>query len=71
MKGTGVFATESEVAKLKKMIEEPSVMFFFVSRQEVQKSCHAMALAHGLPEIPGYYGINNEGEFLIGEEGVV
>lgn len=30
-----------------------------------QIRCHGMALAHGLPEIPGYYGIDlTTGEFI-------
>jgi len=31
---------------------------------DAQKMCHKMALAYGLPEIPGYYGILEDGEFI-------
>ena len=31
---------------------------------DAQKTCHQLALDYGLPEIPGYYGIDNEGEFV-------
>lgn len=27
-------------------------------------TCHKLALAHGLPEIDGYYGLSNDGEFV-------
>ena len=63
MKKTGVFATAAEVAELKGIANLP-VMKIFEPRPNIQKVCHAMALKHGLPETPGYYGINNDGEFL-------
>lgn len=31
---------------------------------DAQKECHRLALAYGLPEIEGYYGIDNEREFV-------
>ncbi|HEY3314315.1 MAG TPA: hypothetical protein VGL40_03400 [Bacillota bacterium] len=30
---------------------------------DAQRVCHQLALKHGLPEVPGYYGITNDGEF--------
>ncbi|KKK80233.1 hypothetical protein LCGC14_2825510, partial [marine sediment metagenome] len=30
----------------------------------VMKRCHQLALSHGLPEIVGYYGVANDGEFV-------
>ena len=31
---------------------------------EARETCHKLALAHGLPEIRGFYGIGTDGEFL-------
>lgn len=31
---------------------------------DVKKACHMLALSHGLPEITGYYGICEDGEFV-------
>ncbi|KKK60780.1 hypothetical protein LCGC14_3020980, partial [marine sediment metagenome] len=32
--------------------------------KSAKELCHEMALKHGLPEVPGYYGIKNDGEFV-------
>lgn len=56
MKYTGVFATEAETKTLKEIINTP-VMMIFEPRSDARVECHKMALAHGLPEIPGMYGI--------------
>jgi hypothetical protein len=34
------------------------------STVDAQKECHRLALAYGLPEIEGYYGIDLDGEFV-------
>ena len=34
---------------------------------DLPKICHQLALDHGLPEIRGYYGITEEGEFVYEE----
>lgn len=31
---------------------------------DAQKMCHSLALSYGLPEIQGYYGIDENGEFV-------
>lgn len=31
---------------------------------DARKECHRLALAYGLPEIEGYYGIDIDGEFV-------
>ena len=31
---------------------------------DAQKECHKLALAYGLPEIEGYYGMDMDGEFV-------
>ena len=38
--------------------------FAATARERMMKRCHEIALAHGLPEIPGYYGITSDGEFV-------
>lgn len=32
--------------------------------RNAQEACHALALQYGLPEIPGFYGLTNDGEFV-------
>lgn len=62
---TGIFATKEELEGLKTSV---SVSGMWLSGgipfSDPQKECHKLALKHGLPEITGYYGINNEGEFV-------
>jgi hypothetical protein len=65
---TGVFATADEIAKLR---EEPQPQFrtlnsgLLMIGSSFIEIVHALALAHGLPEVRGYYGIDlSNGEFL-------
>jgi hypothetical protein len=61
---TGVFATKEEIALLEKPIPYLLGSDGVAPRSSLEK-CHSMALKHGLPEIPGYYGIDlKTGEFL-------
>ena len=65
MKKTGVFATKEEIEHLKIQVRTSGM--FLPGGQPMgnpQKECHRLALKHGLPEITGYYGITNEGEFV-------
>ena len=79
MKRTGVFATEEELADLKKLATEAAstpVMALSVghglstggfageAHTRAKKAAHECALAHGLPEITGYYGVMATGEFV-------
>ena len=77
MRHTGVFATKEEISYLKGLAArgfQPGQPIIALSvgmgmEQEkatvdAQKECHRIALIHGLPEIPGYYGITKDGEFL-------
>ena len=79
MTHTGVFATDAEQAELIELLhkaETTPVMalssaqalsgndFSVVAQKRAREKCHALALAHGLPEVPGYYGMGNDGEFL-------
>ena len=80
MTRTGIKATEAEITELKDLLESARrtpVMalsvddgmagrdFASTARQNMLQRCHALALAHGLPEITGYYGADLEtGEFV-------
>lgn len=77
MENTKVFATEDEMKDLRALVNAgwkpgdiimvSSVMEGIKKDQKTMdavKSCHALALAHGLPEIEGYYGITDDGEFV-------
>ena len=74
MKKTGVFAIKEEIEELAKLAEEarntPAILLFGKhdmagdAWRKAQKRCHELALMHGLPEITGFYGIDNDGEFV-------
>ena len=71
MKRLNVFATEDEIKSIKAAAAAP-VMYLSGGTPiggDPLKMAHAAALAHGLPEIPGYYGIDlKNGEFVsVGE----
>lgn len=61
MKNTGIYATKEEI---KILLETASLPYMIIGGQPPRKMCHAYALAHGLPEIRGYYGIKRDGEFV-------
>jgi len=77
MKGTEVFATVKELEALRRIAsggwKPGDIMIVFsvaegIKRDTVtvdaKKACHAVALKHGLPEIEGYYGVRENGEFV-------
>ena len=64
MKNTGVKATPEEVKMLFDMLNTPMIMLQCGPPPDPAKECHRLALAHGLPEIVGYYGIKKDGEFV-------
>lgn len=79
-KKTGIKATEAEFADLRKLAEEAARMpVIALSSADVQagtdmssmawrlaqERCHKLALGHGLPEIGGFYGIDQDGEFVV------
>lgn len=79
MKRTGVFATEQEKERCMKLLKEAqeTPVIAFSSKhaleegglsgqawQRVKEECHSIALKHGLPEIKGFYGMTQEGEFV-------
>jgi len=77
MKRTGVFATMEEIDECLKLSDEASktpVINFGgpespswseTAWKHCQETLHRYALAHGLPEIQGFYGLDGvTGEFL-------
>lgn len=65
MRKTGVFATAEEVAALKASLKTPLIMLQAGLPESPQQKAHRYALAHGLPEVTGYYGIDlKTGEFV-------
>lgn len=62
---TGVFATQEEIQTLKNTLNQPYIMVGGHWPKSPQEVAHSLALAHGLPEIPGYYGCDlRTGEFV-------
>lgn len=74
MISTGVFATQEERDRLAGLVAKaqstPAILLFGKhdlagdAWKRVKQECHAAALAHGLPEIDGYYGLAEDGEFV-------
>lgn len=77
MKNTGVFVLKEDKEKLlllvKKGWRQGEVMIVFSVGEGIKKDqatvdakkiCHQLALNYGLPEIQGYYGLTNDGEFI-------
>ena len=73
MKKTGVFATKKEIEHLQKFVKESSETPIILvggldvaeeARKRLKEECHKIALKHELPEIKGYYGILEDGEFV-------
>lgn len=65
MKRTGIKATEEEIDTLKAAASTSGMMIGGVPPRDPAKLAHEIALRHGLPEIPGFYGIDlATGEFL-------
>ena len=77
MRNTGIFASKEDLEKLRNFAEMgwmpgERVMVFSVGEGirkdeatiDARRMCHKLALQYGLPEIPGYYGIKKDGEFV-------
>lgn len=80
LKKTGKFATKTEVKRLQKLLKvaQNTPVIALTSSdalngrdlasmawKRVQEACHKCALRHGLPEIKGFYGLDQDGEFVI------
>lgn len=69
MRYLGVFATAEEVDHLKRVLNTPYIVIGGVEPESPLRATHRIALAHGLPEIPGYYGCDlRTGEFVQTDE---
>jgi hypothetical protein len=79
MNYTGKFATTEETKEIQDLIQKaqstPVIALStrdalsgndFATRawRQAKEGVHEMALAHGLPEIAGFYGATEEGEFV-------
>ena len=79
MRGTGIFATEKEKKLLQKELitaqNTPVIAFSSAHAlnqgglagqawQALKEHCHKIAIKHGLPEIEGFYGMDEKGEFV-------
>ena len=70
VKRTGTRATPEEVAELKALCGRPMIALQCGPPPDPAVRCHELALAHGLPEISGYYGIDlRDGEFVRTDDG--
>lgn len=66
MNYTRVFLTEDEVKRVKEVAALPMIMIGGTLPEDPRKLVHRLALAHGLPEISGYYGADlRTGEIVI------
>ena len=79
MKKTGIFATIEEKKMLQKelIMAQTTPVIAFSSQHALERGglageaqhslkehCHKLALKHGLPEIQGFYGMDEDGEFV-------
>lgn len=77
MKRLNVFATQEEIEQVKRCLNMPVIAIsnpaapgpnvspVIPLNESPQAAAHRIALAHGLPEISGYYGIDlRNGEFV-------
>jgi len=79
MEHTGIYATDEERERASKAANRAAQtpVIAFSSRHALEEGglsgqawksakqlCHEFALAHGLPEIQGYYGMTKDGEFV-------
>jgi len=72
--GTGVFATEDEGQTCLELAERaaktPVILLFGKhdlsgdAWKKAHETAHGFALAHGLPDIQGYYGLGEDREFI-------
>jgi len=77
MKGTGIKASKEDLDKLMVLAHRgwmpgQTMIVFSVGEGirkdgatvDARKACHQLALDYGLPEITGYYGVLEDGEFV-------
>ena len=74
MNDTVIISTEDEQGELRSLAASARIAGMLSSRfgpysadiktHEAHERCHAMALEHGLPEIDGFYGMDEKGQFV-------
>lgn len=77
MESTGKFASKEDIEKLLSLVrkgwQQGETMIVFSVGEGIRKDqatvdarkvCHQLVLDYGLPEITGYYGIKEDGEFV-------
>jgi len=77
MRKTGMKVTKEDFEKLQNLAHRGwmpgETMIVFSVGEGIRKdqgtvdareTCHKLALDYGLPEITGYYGLSNDGEFV-------
>ena len=77
MKNTGIKCKQEDLDKLVNLVrkgwQHNETMIVFSVGEGIRKDqatvdavkvCHQLALDYGLPEITGYYGVTNDGEFV-------
>jgi hypothetical protein len=63
---TGVFATSEEAKKIREAFSFPVMYLSGGTRLggNPRELLHKIALSHGLPETQGYYGLDENNEFI-------
>jgi hypothetical protein len=63
---TGVFATKKEAKEIREAFNFPVIYLSGGTPLggNPREILHRIALSHGLPEIKGYYGLNENNEFI-------
>ena len=71
---TKVFCTQEELKAIKEKASAAQLAQMTAARfgptraddlwSELRKEIHALALAKGLPEVEGFYGMDNDGQFI-------
>ncbi len=65
MRRTDKFATPEEIAAIKETMNTPLIALQCGMPETPLQHAHRLAIAHGLPEFSGYYGIDlKTGEFI-------
>lgn len=74
MNQTGKYATPEEVEEVTGMVAHAQISGMTAARfgpqrhddlmHEAHRRVHELALAHGLPDVPGFYGLDATGQFV-------
>ena len=63
---TGIFATQEEAKEIREAFNFPVMYLSGGTRMggNPRETLHKIALSHGLPEIKGFYGLDENNEFI-------